>query len=138
MHPRDRKNKKKFDWWTSDISFLPCCKSQVKKSQWVTPVAKEIGLGPTLFLMTQKALTYLFLLFLILSFPLFFFYARGNGPAGSGVESKQITDYIAMISLGNMGTNEYTCSNVNMAKNEKNFMFVCPYGKMREFTEFGL
>jgi len=88
MHPRDRKNKTKFPWKTSDISFIPCCKSQVKKSTWVTPCAKEIGLGPTLFLMTQKALTYLFLLFLIISFPLFFFYARGNGPAGGGTESK--------------------------------------------------
>ena len=88
--------------------------------------------------MSQKALSYLFLLFLILSTPLFFFYARGNGPAGSGTESKQITDYIAMISLGNLGTNEYTCSNINVGKNEKTFRFVCPYGTMREFTEFGL
>ena len=138
MHPMDRKNKIKFPWWSSDINFLPCCKSQIKKSQWVTPVAKEIGLGPTLFLMTQKAFMYLFLLFLILSLPLFFFYAKGNGPKGSGTESKQITDYIAMISLGNLGTNEYTCSNINMAKNEKTFKFVCPYGTMRYFTEFGL
>lgn len=85
--------------------------------------------------MTMKALTYLFLLFLIISFPLFFFYVRGNGPAVTGgAESKQVTDYIAMISLGNMGTNEYTCSNVNVGKNEKTFRFVCPYGTMREFT----
>jgi hypothetical protein len=84
MHPMDRKNKIKFPWWSSDIKILPLSKSQIKKSQWVTPVAKEIGLGPTLFLMTQKAFTYLFLLFLVLSLPLFFFYARGNGPKGTG------------------------------------------------------
>jgi hypothetical protein len=27
MHPRDRKTKTKFNWWHSDIKFLPCCKN---------------------------------------------------------------------------------------------------------------
>ena len=33
----------------------------MKKSNWVTPCAREIGLGPTVFIMSHKALMWLFL-----------------------------------------------------------------------------
>ena len=52
FHPRDRENKCKFNWLTVDLSYLPLCQGCVKKNDWVTECAKEIGLGPTLFLMT--------------------------------------------------------------------------------------
>jgi hypothetical protein len=54
---------------------------QVKKSEWVTPCAREIGLGPTLFIMTHKALAWLFTFFFIINIPLMFFYAKGSGRA---------------------------------------------------------
>jgi hypothetical protein len=107
----------------------------VKKSTWVTPCAREIGLGPTLFIMTHKALTYLFLFFFAINIPLIFFYAKGSGrPA----EDPKFTDIFAKISLGNLGTSDYTCSNINAGKAEKTFNFACNFGTMRQFTEFGL
>lgn len=42
------------------------------------------------------------------------------------------------MTLGNMGTSDYTCANINVARNEKTFQLHCPYGTMRTFTEFGL
>jgi len=139
MHPRDRARRKEFDWVNTDISYLPLYESSIKKSQWVTPAAREMGVGPTLFLMTQKAFCWLFLFFCILNFPLIFFYAKGSGnPENQGAESFDINSLFGMISLGNIGISDYTCANANVGNNEKTFRFNCPYGTMRELSEFGL
>jgi hypothetical protein len=52
LHVRDRENREKFNWQEADIKYLPISKSSIKKTEWLTPAAKEMGLGPTLFLMT--------------------------------------------------------------------------------------
>jgi len=79
-HPRDRHNKEEFKWWCdADISYIPFfCDPLVDQEEWVTPVAREIGLGPTLFLMTLRAFMWLFLFFTIINIPLMIFYASGN------------------------------------------------------------
>lgn len=136
MHPRDRKLKEKFHPINEDIKFLPLSMCQIKKSEWVTPCAREIGLGPTLFIMTHKALFYLFAFFFVINLPLIFFYSNGSGTAVQ--EEPKFTDFFAKISLGNLGTSDYTCANINAAKNEKTFDLRCDYGTMREFSEFGL
>lgn len=81
MHPRDRQKKEKFDPINADLKFLPLSMCQIKKSEWVTPCAREIGLGPTLFIITHKALAYLFAFFLLINIPLMFFYGKGSGRA---------------------------------------------------------
>lgn len=63
----------------ADISYLPICMCCINRSKWVTPAAREIGIGPTLFLMTVKALAYLFLFLMILNIPLMMFYSTGGG-----------------------------------------------------------
>ena len=79
-HPRDRYNQEEFKGWCdADISYIPFwCDPLVWQDEWVTPVAREIGLGPTLFLMTLKAFMWLFLFFTVLNIPLMIFYASGN------------------------------------------------------------
>ena len=129
--------KDKFHPVNEDIKFLPISMCQIKKSEWVTPCAREIGLGPTLFIMTHKALAYLFIFFFILNIPLMFFYAKGDGAEASN-ENPKFTDIFAKVSLGNLGTSDYTCGDINAAKNEKSFFLHCDYGTMREFAEFGL
>jgi hypothetical protein len=74
FHPRNRREKKKFAPFGADLSYLPISACQINKSEWVTPAAREIGLGPTLFIMTQKAFMYLFLVITIINIPLFAFY----------------------------------------------------------------
>jgi len=81
----------------------------------------------------------LFALFLVINLPLFFFYAKGSGPSDAGgAKSSQFTDVFGVLSVGNIGVSDYTCANFNMAKNEKTLRFNCPYGTMRELSEYGL
>jgi len=108
----------------------------MKKSNWVTPCAREIGLGPTVFVMSHKALLWLFLFLFAINVPLMFFYARGSGTAE--IANPKFTDIFAKISLGNLGTSDYTCSKFNVGKAEKTFELRCNYGTMRTFAEFGL
>ena len=83
MHPRDRLRKKNFGC-CDDISYIPFFSSMIKKTHWVTPVAREIGLGPTLFLMTMKAFAWLFLFFFLCNIPLILFYYKGSEIANKG------------------------------------------------------
>lgn len=138
FHPRDRREKKKFAPFGADLSFLPVSTCQINKSEWVTPCAREIGLGPTLFIMTQKAFMYLFLVLTVINIPLFAFYNRGGSLDNMGAQSSQFSDKLARMTLGNMGTSDYTCANVNVARNEQTFNLHCMFGTMREFSEFGL
>ena len=92
-----------------------------------------------LFLFTMRAFAWLFIILFILNLPLIFFYVNGLGPANEGrPASGQFTDVFAMLSIGNIGTSDYSCANVNIAKNKKRLMFNCPYGTMRQLTSFGL
>lgn len=134
MHPRNRATRQPFDWWSCEMSYLPLY-SFAKKSQWITPAARELGVGSSIFLLTQKAFAWLFLVLFLLNMPLMFFYAKGSGdPALQGPQSFQFTDLFAYISLGNMGVSDYTCANLNVARHEKVLRFNCPFGTMRDIT----
>lgn len=146
-HPRNRMTKKAYGCCEADISYIPLCMCCINKSKWVTPAAREIGIGPTLFLMTQKAFAYLFAIFLLINLPLFFFYWTGGGSAldaEEGDKGAQFTDFFGYVSLGNLGVSDYACSNLNVAKvgynsyDKKKLYFTCPYGTMRELTQYGL
>jgi hypothetical protein len=50
------------------FGFMKCCASDT------TPMAKEIGIGATMFLMTTKSLSWFFLILTIINLPLFAFY----------------------------------------------------------------
>jgi len=52
FHPRNRIDKSKFAWRSAEIKYIPLCTCLIKKKEWITNVAREIGLGPSLFLMT--------------------------------------------------------------------------------------
>jgi len=85
----------------------------------------------------MKALFWLFLFFTILTLPLMIIYSNGGGGLGR-TQSGQFTDIFGKLALGNIGTSEMTCANINFAKNEKTFRLSCPYGTMRELFDFGL
>ena len=77
LHPRNPETGDKWSWWDVDIKYVPLCSGMIKKTEWVTPEAKTVGLGPVLYLYTMKAFAYLFLLFTLLNIPLFIFYVNG-------------------------------------------------------------
>ena len=69
-------------------------------------MAKEIGLGSTLFLMNVKALMYLFAFLTIINIPLMVIFANGIYP----YTAKGINSAFASLSLGNLGVSTDTCS----------------------------
>lgn len=77
---------------------MSCCAGDT------TDLAKQIGIGPTLFLLSTKALAFFFLFISILSVPIMGFYYNGNpdNAGGTGI----VDSYFAMLSLGNVGSND--------------------------------
>lgn len=72
---------------------------------------KDIGLGPSLFLMTLKALSYLFLLLTILNLPLYFCFYAGN-PLFEAEFGKLLSlpDFFSELSIGKIGLSIPTCT----------------------------
>ena len=90
-----------------ELGWLPCMnlcfdkkknKATKKDEINVTEVQKRIGLGPSLLLMTTKALGYLFLYLTILNIPVYLFYYSGNM-----TKVTNVTENFSKLSLGNIG-----------------------------------
>jgi hypothetical protein len=133
VHPRDREDDEKYHCWYAQLRYLylPCSAPgapKQKESNWITEPAKEIGLGATLFLMTYKAFAWLFILLLIVNIPLMMMFLAGNGPS---YVPPGFVGFLGKFTLGNMGTSEYTCNNVNIASFKKTMLLSCPYGQMQ-------
>jgi len=86
------------------LGSLQLCKCCIGDT---TPMAKQIGLGATLFLMSTKALAMFFFVLFLLNVPVLMFYAGGVDHSKSN--DKRLMDYFAIFSLGNVGTPGYTC-----------------------------
>ena len=78
MQVKDRVGRRDFDWWNCDLSYIPLFEGSIKKKNWVTPVARELGVGTSLFLMTMRAFAWLFFFFFIINIPLMMFYNSGG------------------------------------------------------------
>lgn len=76
-----------------------------------TEMAKQLGLGPTLFLMSTKAMSWFFLFMTILNVPVMAFYLSGND---SDIKMDGVTDLFALMSMGNVGQTGLTCDGVDM------------------------
>ena len=77
-----------------DLPVSKCCRKDT------TEMAKQIGIGPALFLMSTKALSYFFLFLTILNIPIFIFFYSGNPNTAGSFDS-----IFATFSLGNVGSN---------------------------------
>jgi len=73
-------------------------------------MAKQLGVGPTLFLMSTKAMSCFFIFLTLLNFPVMGFYFLGN----QNDELTQFTDLFALTSMGNVGQSGNTCGEVNL------------------------
>jgi hypothetical protein len=76
-------------------------------SKDIPPVLKEIGLGASLYLLTLKAFSKLYLVLLILNLPVLMLYIHSNIDLVQDLNSLQ--KYSTMVSIGNLGMNTYTC-----------------------------
>lgn len=94
-----------------ELGILPICKCCVKDT---SSMAKQIGVGPALFLMSTKALSWFFLFLTILNIPVMLFYGLGNshGNDASSLASNAFT----VLSLGNVGQSSAACGETNYAR----------------------
>lgn len=86
---------------------MPCCMKDK-----TSDMARQLGVGPTLFLMSTKAFSWFFLALTILNVPIIMFFGSGNA-AG---EYRQLPDLFSIVSMGNVGQSDYSCGSVNMAE----------------------
>lgn len=75
--------------------FFTCCS---KKKESISELSKEIGLGPSIFLMSTKSMIFLFFCLTLLNLPVYYLFYKANDdePAIS------YQDYVAKLSLGNI------------------------------------
>ena len=78
-----------------------CCR---KKDNTISEMAAQIGVGPSLFLMSTKAFAQFFLLISILYLPIFALYYYGDTGRVSNVDS-----IFVKLSLGNLGSSIRAC-----------------------------
>ena len=93
-----------------DVGDLICCTKQEVDEDGnpvpagATDLARKLGLGSALFLMSTKSVAYLFLFISIINIPVMAFFYSG---AGTGS-----TNIFAMLSLGNVGSPAMVCDDM--------------------------
>ena len=87
-----------------------------------------------MFLMSTKALAWLFFILTILNFPVYVFFWESNE---SAVHAPQ--DYFAKLSLGNIGQTEFACSAMNFQL-QRVISMSCStnFAQMEDLQYFGL
>ena len=100
-HPRrvEQGKRMKFSWCGTSTGWYCCCRCGRNSD------LRELGAGITVYFKMLKYLMCLFLWFSFLSVPAYFFYYTGNE---SGVQDKSIKYYLSALSLGNIGSCNYS------------------------------
>jgi hypothetical protein len=104
IHPR-KQGSKKFGICDS-VGYLNCC----GKAD-ITDLAKEIGVGPALFLMSTKSLTIFFFIISIINAPVYVFYWM----SGTDEYVHDLNEAFSKLSLGNIGQTDFACGFTNFA-----------------------
>jgi len=102
IHPRN--GGRIFGLWDSLGNYVDplcnttkCCKKNC--SQKITNLAKEINIGPAMFLMTAKQLMVFFFVMTIINIPNYFLFHKSSG----GTQAKDLVELFSMINLGSFG-----------------------------------
>ena len=125
----------------SSVTSCGCCtKRKIPKA------AKNIGLGPSLFLLSLKSYLRLFLVLSIMSVPACVLLASGNEVSQSTTDTG-LARLFAKTTLGNIGYQEsFSCSSYNIAtynptkpnpKTDK-LELRCPRGTLDKIVSVGL
>lgn len=110
-HPR---NKGEPFGLCDSVGSLPwlCCGSSDDR---ISAMSQEIGVGPTLFLMSAKSLAILFFVLTIINIPCYVFYF-GSSADSASIKTPQ--DLFNALSLGNIGQAAHACDVVNWAQDQ--------------------
>ena len=105
-------------------------------------LSKEIGLGPSLFLMTTKSVAWFFLFLTVINIPIYLFFHQSNQTADcdmNNFKAETLQECFDKVSLGSMGQNEVACSTLNFARNRKiNLSCSTQFAKLTEIKFMGL
>lgn len=106
-----------------------CCKDDIED------LAKEIGLGPSLYLITTWKLTCFFFIVSLLNVPVYMFLWYSDG----GSVHATIGDNLAKLSLGSIGTSTTGCNYMNYASSPT-FKIQCKnkFSKLQEIDYLGI
>ena len=104
----------------------------------IPKAAKNIGLGPSLFLLSLKSYLRLFLVLSIMSVPACVLLASGNEVSQSTTDAG-LARLFAKTTLGNIGYQEaFSCSSYNIAAMTDKLELRCPRGTLDKIISVGL
>ena len=110
---------------------IPCLKSEP-----ITEMAKEIGIGPTMFLMSVKQLIKIFLVFTMLNMPIYVYLSKTHDVSRTG---GNIFTFFASFTMGALGQGEPTCSEISLT-NSSTIELACghPFATIEEINTIGI
>lgn len=95
----------------------------------ISDAQKDLGLGPTLMLMTIRSLGFLFMILALINLPLYMMYGNGITPASNLGFSPP--EWFSTFSLGNIGESSASCESQNfISKSFKPTVLYCPDGEL--------
>lgn len=99
-------------------------------------ILKDLGLGPSLYLLTLKAFGKLFLGITILNLPVMYFFMCGTENKSPHLNLLQ--RMFTTLSIGNLGELGPNCESSNLAINDTTFELSCTSGVLDRLDSFGL
>jgi hypothetical protein len=88
--------------YNNPLFKLPCVADSP-----IAEMAKELGIGPTMFLMSIKQLIKLFFVFTLLNFPLYILLSKSHDDSRGGAD---MNTFFASFTMGALGQGEPTCT----------------------------
>lgn len=137
-HPVDEQGKKYSI--CSHMGSFPCFGvidgNTGKTKVLISDAQKDLGLGPTLMLMTTRSLGYLFVILALVNIPLCMLY--NSGETSINHISISLPELFSMISLGNIGEESKTCevSKFN-GQSYKSKALYCRHGYLKSLQLVG-
>jgi hypothetical protein len=132
-HPTDGNNDSEPFGLCASVGSLPwlCCRSSDDR---ISAMSQEIGVGPTLFLMSAKSLAILFFVLTIINIPCYVFYF-GSSADSASIKTPQ--DLFNALSLGNIGQAAHACDVVNWAQ-DQTVSLSCNVGTLTSIRYMGI
>jgi hypothetical protein len=109
--------------------WLCCC-----RDAHISEMSQEIGVGPTMFLMSAKSLAILFFVLTIINIPCYIFYF-GSSADSNNIKSPQ--DLFNALSLGNIGQAAHACDVINWAQ-DTTVSLSCNVGTLTSIRYMGV
>ena len=134
-HIRQNHPLKSNDKWWPLLSY-PGAFFSTEPKRDIPDFIRDIGLGPSLYLLTLKALCKIFLSLTILNLPAFYFFYCGTESKNRDLSS--MSQFFAQFAMGNLGEQGLTCSTLHLGQNSQELELQCTSGVLSHVVSYGL